>query len=460
MTALIGSAFPMRHATGSLPRDSTTTAVWERYLIAVIALVWLTTVVADFRVAAVVLMTIGLVAAVMGLGYPRLGLLGVGMLCTLNDAVRPFLLMGGWWRHNTLSYWLLFVTVLFSPHLLRGAQWQTRLLVAFVLLLGLEILLSPDPPTGIQDVFVIVALFGLMIYFRRAVPDLEAWYWLGVISGVLAAAGSPAFLLQQATLPYINPNVWSLMPLGAMLAICLAFVVTEQASHRQFVLVILAWINGLWVFLSGSRGNLLIAAVCLIFLLTGMRLRRLLVFGVVAALVSVVVASQFSTLQDSAAARLHLLTDRSQSLTVRTSGRYELALGAWYMFRDHPLGVGTGGFPDAWSQLDPREGMTGWHRYQAISAHSGWMKVLAENGFPGILLLGAYVLSFAVSGWRTRAPVLRRLGLLVTAVLAVAWVSTELESKGLWLLAAGATVFLHRHAIGGASRQVRSIDDG
>ena len=80
-----------------------------------------------------------------------------------------------------------------------------------------------------------------------------------------------------------------------------------------------------------------------------------------------------------------------------------------------------------------------------MAAHSGWIKVLAENGVPGILLLGAYVLSFTVSGWRARNPELLRLGLMVSAVLTVAWLSTEFQNKALWLLAAGATVLLEHN---------------
>jgi O-antigen ligase len=240
----------------------------------------------------------------------------------------------------------------------------------------------------------------------------------------------------------------------------LAFVVTEQAPRRQFVLALLAVINALWVFLSASRGNLLIAAVCLAFVLTGMRLRRALGFGIVAALVSVVVLSQFTTLQERAVERLHLLTDPSESVHLRTSGRSDLAWGAWYMFRDHPFGVGTGGFLPTWLTLGAREGIAQSRGLAPRAAHSGWMKILAENGFPGILLLGAYVFSFAVSGWRSRDPVLRRLGLMVTAVFAVAGVSMEFQAKGLWLLAAGATVLLDRGSIRRAAPSGNSIADG
>jgi O-antigen ligase len=180
-----------------------------------------------------------------------------------------------------------------------------------------------------------------------------------------------------------------------------------------------------------------------------MKVRRTLLFGSVAALVSVVILSQFTTLQDNALNRLHLLVDSRASLSTRTSGRFDLALGGWYIFEDHPFGVGTGGFRVTWAELGRREGLSRFAEGREMAAHAGWVKVLAENGLPGILLLGAYVVSFAVSGWRARNPELLRLGLLVSAILAVAWISSEFQNKPLWFLAAGATVLLDRKSTGG-----------
>ncbi len=173
-----------------------------------------------------------------------------------------------------------------------------------------------------------------------------------------------------------------------------------------------------------------------------MKVHRTLLFGTVAALVSVVILSQFTTLQDNALTRLSLLVDSRPSLSTRTSGRFDLALGGWYIFQDHPFGVGTGGFRITWAELGRRDGLSHFAQGREMAAHSGWVKVLAENGLPGILLLAAYVVSFTVRGWRARDPELLRLGLMVSAILAVAWVSSEFQNKALWFLAAGATVFL------------------
>ena len=54
----------------------------------------------------------------------------------------------------------------------------------------------------------------------------------------------------------------------------------------------------------------------------------------------------------------------------------------------------------------------------------------------GFLLQAAFVASFAATGWRARGSS-RSLGLLVTVVLSVAFLTTEFQGKGLWFLAAG-----------------------
>jgi hypothetical protein len=86
--------------------------------------------------------------------------------------------------------------------------------------------------------------------------------------------------------------------------------------------------------------------------------------------------------------------------------------------------------------------LSGYKKGQQQSCHSAWMKTLAENGVPGVLLLAGYVFSFAVTGWRRQADGLLLLGALVTFCLSFAFISTEFAGKGLWLLAAGVTVLL------------------
>jgi O-antigen ligase len=77
-----------------------------------------------------------------------------------------------------------------------------------------------------------------------------------------------------------------------------------------------------------------------------------------------------------------------------------------------------------------------------MAAHAGWVKVISENGVPGALLMIAFVMSFAVAGWRRRRWRVRVLGLMVTATMAIGFLTTEFQSKSLWFLGAGAMVLL------------------
>jgi len=154
--------------------------------------------------------------------------------------------------------------------------------------------------------------------------------------------------------------------------------------------------------------------------------------------------SQFVGEESWAIHRFDKLLNSDLPMANRTSGRSDLALGGWYMFQQHPFGVGTGGFGYSWISLNRREGLSGFRQGEFTPAHSGWIKVLAENGVPGILVFTAFVFSFAVVGWRKRWAGVFPLGLLVTASLCVAFLADEFQGKGLWLLVAAVMTILRR----------------
>ena len=145
--------------------------------------------------------------------------------------------------------------------------------------------------------------------------------------------------------------------------------------------------------------------------------------------------------------RFSKVFDTERSLANRTSGRSELALAAWQVFREHPLGVGSGAFPYYWSERERGAVLAGQSGMKL--AHSAWMKVLSENGLPGFILLTFYVGSFALVALRSGNPSVRRLGLMTTAVLATGYLAQEFVAKGLWLTAVGASVVLSRDNDGG-----------
>jgi Lipid A core - O-antigen ligase and related enzymes len=251
------------------------------------------------------------------------------------------------------------------------------------------------------------------------------------------------FFLQRESVPAINPNAWAFFPLTALFAVCIALPCSFQRRRGPLVLTSLAGVLLVWVFLSGSRGSMLVAAACGAYLVFAMRgIGRRVALVAVTALALLATATQFTDLQQQSLERVRLLFDSRARLVDRTSHRSELLLGGWYIFLDNPLGVGTGGFTAVWRNMGRRDGIPAADRYREKAVHAGWVKLLAENGVPGFALMAAFVVSFAVRGLRRPRRSMRALGLLTAAVLAMELVSTEYQSKGIWFMAAAAMAML------------------
>ncbi len=436
------------------PKVSQTGKWWGPLFSLFVVLVWAASFAVGFRVALTVIEAVGLLTLVAGLFSPRLGMVGLTMLCVIDGPARVYLLTGGVLRWNTLNYWLLLVMLLYLPFLIRLRDRQSVLLAAFIGLLVVDLSITNNLIDGVQHILGILVTFGLLIYFVRAGTDKRMWFWISAIAGLTGALGGLSWFFQRLQLPAINENAWAMFPCTALFAICLGFPYAVAMKRGQATLLSLAVVNLMWIFLSGSRGTLLIGVCCTIVLLLTMRgLRQRTVAIVCGALIIVVAAAHFSQMQERAAFRLFKLFTTDQplsgnySLSSRTSGRSDLAIGGFYIFEEHPMGVGTGSFKIAWKNLDRHDNMGDYARGELRAAHSGWVKVLAENGVLGILLMAAWVGSFAYGALRTRKRVLRRLGLLTSLALFAALLATEFQSKGLWYLAAGATVFLERDSV-------------
>ncbi len=421
--------------------------VWGRRLVVIVILVWAASFAIGYQSSLTILTLIGFFAAIVCWRSPAIALIGIAMLFALDSMTRVYLLTGGLLRWNTLNYWMLLVILLSVPFMLRLRDPQTRLLQAFVLLLTLELLISPRISTGIQDVISILAVFSLYVYFARVLSgghpqEEQTFYWLGLVIGVLAAVGDLIFFINKDSLPYINPNAKAIFPLTALFSIVLAYPYARNYRRGRLTLLLLAAINALWIFLSGSRGNMLVGIFCLIFLFMLTRsVSWTTLFISLGLLLGFYISFNFLQQQLYARGRIERLFDTQYSLAERTSGRSDLALAGWYIFVDHPLGIGTGGFRAYAGQFEILE-------YHEKPAHSAWVKTLAENGFPGLILMAMYLASFAYVGLKKGAAMsnqdLAMIGLLVALALAGGFLSTEFQNKGLWFLAAGATAMMHK----------------
>jgi O-antigen ligase len=374
-----------------------------------------------------------------------IGALGISLLCTLDPLIRFFVITAdGLLRWNTFNYFLLAVMTAFLTFLLRVSDPHSRVLKIFIALLLADLVFSPDIVNGAQHILGILSTFGLLAYFAQAADDSDLWYMVAVVNGLAGAVGGLAYYLLKDTVPYLNANVWSLSPEAALFCICLGFRSAQGRKHGQLILGLLATANTSWVFLSGSRGGLLIASIGMAFILTTMRrTTERVAYVAVAVVVAVTAVNVFSAQSERSAGRLSKMLNENLDASARTNGRSELAKAGLLMFERHPLGVGTGGFAPTWAGWGFVPGISSFMRGQEFQAHAGWVKVLAENGWPGILLLLAYVGSFAFCGMKLGRPGTGALGLFVTATLTVTFLSTEFQGKGFWLLTAAATAQLH-----------------
>ena len=417
--------------------------MWTRALLAVVLLGAAAGLVVGFERALAFLVFVGFAAAVGGLARPALGLMGIGLLCALDGFARTLIMTGGGLlRWNTFNYWLLIVMLLNVPGLIRLRDPHSRFLALFIGVLALGVVFSPLRSEGLETTLSVTTTFGLLVYALRAVSVREAWFGLGLVTGTASAAVSFVFLLQRDRFPSMNPNVWVFCPLTGILAIALALPAVRRRGGA-LALGILAVIDVAWVYLTGSRGGIVLGLLGLIYLFLQLKGggARLAVIGA-GIVLAAVLTTRFAMLDQYTLHRVSKVLDQEAGLRERTSGRSDLMLGAWYMFLDHPLGVGTGGFAPSWSKLGIRRGMSDYAYGAAKEAHAAWAKTLAENGILGFALLLAYVFSFAAAALRRRASGARGIGLLTAAVLFAAFFSTEFAGKALWLLAASATAFL------------------
>lgn len=417
---------------------------WGLVMVLVIVACWGSSFVVGFERALTLLTIVGLAAAVSGLYHPVLGLLGMGLICVIDPLTRSYLLSGGLLRWNTINYWLILVVFLNLKQLLQLSWTPLRALEIFLAVLGLLLLNSQNLTLGIQHFLGIFSALGLVVYFVRSERSPQKWAWLGIVCGVTSAVGGLVFQLHADQLEDINPNSYAHAPLAGLFAVCLGYRFAAHDRFLRWVLPGLAAINAGWVFLTGSRGGMLIALCCLGFLFNAMRSTTQRVAMVVGAvLVGIALTTQFAQQGEYSLGRLTRLVDGTRSLDNRTSGRSDLVVGGWNIFKENPfLGVGTGSFATEYARVSS-QGNLAFGRGLEKQAHSGWIKVLAENGLVGFVAFVAFTVSFVWVGWRRRHEGLLGMGLLSCFVITVALISTEFQSKAIWFLAAGCLTLLH-----------------
>lgn len=405
---------------------------------------WAVTPALDFHRVLQFLTFLGFAGGIVGLRYPAIGIISLAFLCTLDPLSRNLLMGGGLLRFNTFNYYLLLVMLVGCPLLFRLSDIHTRLLQVLILLLLLGLLWTPNQKHGQTHVLNVITIHGMLFYVHRAARMEEIWTWTAIVCGLNAAVGTPLFYWLNPV--YLDKNSLVFVSVAASFMLCFAYLVEERRNKLLSIgLLLLCLLNVGWAAASASRGGTLTSIACFFCMLAGTpKLRNKLGILMVAALIFAAVATIFPEKQAFAIRRFQRLGDSKVSLKSRTSGRSDLARGGLKIFAAHPWGVGTGGFGEHYAivSVEALDITTAVGR--ARPAHTAWIKILAENGLPGFVLLLAFVFSFAIVGLFSRDFKFMMLGLLCTGAITVAFMSGEFQSKAVWLLAASTTVAMTR----------------
>ena len=160
----------------------------------------------------------------------------------------------------------------------------------------------------------------------------------------------------------------------------------ERRFHQFFMGGII--IRGLTTY---SRGGLLAALVVALHATARSRHRLRMLLGI-----AMISGALLAVMPQSFWDRMGTITASEDERDASAEGRLYFWGLALEMARDHPFtGVGFNAFPEAYNLYDRSEGAYGYGR----AVHSTWFGMLAENGYPGLLLLlGLIVYSFVTAG--------------------------------------------------------------
>ncbi len=423
--------------TGEWSEENSNIGKWAMFIIVMVIAAWGLGMVAGYITSLYIVLAIGIIFALAGYLKPGLGIIGIGIMCAVDAPAVEYLYTGEFLPYNTVNYFLLLVMLTAIPFILRLRDIISRSLQVFLVLITLELFfMTSDMSRGVQVVLNLATTFGLVVFYARALKEDVSFYWMGVINGVVAGLGGLVYFMQFDSLPYANPNNWSYFQMTALFSICIAFNYAHKHNKSRVLLIALAALNFAWIFLSASRGSLLVALLCIGYLFLSTRSITLSsVMVVVGLLIGLWVSTSYLEQQMYTIERIQLLFDSSQSERDRTSARSVIARAGLEIFLRNPMGIGTGDFEQYASQTSLLS--------SGRAAHSAWIKTLAENGAPGVILLTVFVLSFAIAGYRQRENGMLLFGIFITLVFASAFVAKEFRGKSLWFLAASGIVLMH-----------------
>jgi hypothetical protein len=426
-----------------------------------LSLIWLASFAIGFKPALAVITFCGFGLAAIGLRWPMYGLVGIGVLCSVDAITRTYLMTGGLLRYNTFNYWLLMVMLFTLPMQLKQRDIHSWLLRVFAMLLIAELIWSPGFKNGVLNILNFVTVFGLFAYFYRCRANPRMWTVLALTVGLSSATGGAAFFLNGDELSftqaraeylandifdrnYIDPNALSYFFVTGIFSLTFGLTSNTSKGTERLVLYALFATNLCWIFLVGSRGAMLVGSACALFLLFSARStsRRFQVITL-AVLATLIFINAFPEYRDRTVHRVDKMMDEDLTAAQRTSSRSDMAIGAWRMFVKNPVGVGTGGFEKSWATREYTAGLSKQKAGREKSAHSAWLKTIAENGLPGIVIFTCFVFSFVYAGIKKGKSGAIAVGMLVSFSIGLCFLSTQFQAKGIWFIVAAGIVYIH-----------------
>jgi O-antigen ligase len=392
--------------------------------------------------------------------------------CAAEEVLRPWSPM----RFNTLHY----ATFLLLPVVLLMSRRKDQLPMPLICWFGLGVwsvvtlLWSADLRNwqvwttelfGTGALALLTRQLACTPHRRRELTTVFAFVTLAMLVAVLAAFGMKHARLGLAVgmeHKAMNPNGVGRVAGMAMLMLAISAV----ESRRQKLLTagnLTAYLLlGLGVMLTLSRGSILATVAALLTLALSQPRLHHRILGLAACVIlggGVVFAAMQFDPED--VGHRWWSTFHKKDLAGATAGRSEIARTAGYVLRENWIaGVGGGQFSNAYetySAVAHSRFKTG----RMIQAHSAYLKIPAEGGLVGAILL----IGFYVTLWRGTlllpAGMRRGVARAVIIFILVSWLGSEAIEKENWIAVGLLLAWFWEHqARHGRGRQSRAVGHG
>jgi putative inorganic carbon (HCO3(-)) transporter len=310
----------------------------------------------------------------------------------------------------------------FAYRLLRGDSRTRELgplawpLAAFVGWSGLTLLWTKDLKQGAIELLFFFLPFGVLVVLLARLPWRRRWLesvyaLLAVMAALFALIGvyqwvnrdvfwNPKVIVANAYAPsgfffrvnsvFYDPSIYGRFLVLAILATLVLVLYAERPRVAVALTVVIAatWIGLLFSFSQSSFVSLVVGVLAAAAF--AWRRRAVVAIAVVGA---VLMTAGFSAPQ----VRHHVLGQSKTGLNRASSSRYGLVTNGLRIAGSHPVaGVGIGGFKRAYADRFHLKGK----EPKKAASHDTPVTVAAEEGIPGIALLGWLFVATMLATWR------------------------------------------------------------